>query len=176
MYATSLTAILAAVSSANAAYQGFNYGAAFTDGSIKSEQDFEAEFRAAADLAGTNGDFSSARLYTMIQGGSANDPISAIQAAINTRTTLLLGLWASAGAETFANELRALERTIEQYGDELDGLVAGISVGSEDLYRISPIGIEAGSNPGAEPDTIIDYINQVRQAVQGTSFANYPIG
>lgn len=176
MYATSLTAILAAVSSANAAYQGFNYGAAFTDGSIKSEQDFEAEFRAAADLAGTNGDFSSARLYTMIQGGSANDPISAIQAAINTRTTLLLGLWASAGAETFANELRALERTIEQYGDELDGLIAGISVGSEDLYRISPIGIEAGSNPGAEPDTIIDYINQVRQAVQGTSFANYPIG
>lgn len=176
MFANRLTALLAAVSSASAAYQGFNYGAAFTDGSIKSQQDFEAEFNAAASLAGTNGDFSSARLYTMIQGGSVNDPIAAIQAAINTRTTLLLGLWASAGPEIFANELRALERTIEQFGDELDGLIAGISVGSEDLYRISPIGVAANSNPGAQPDTIIDYIGQVREVVQGTPFANHPIG
>jgi glucan endo-1,3-beta-D-glucosidase len=172
----SLAALMAAVSSVSAAYQGFNYGNTFTNGAAKSQQDFEAEFRAAANLAGTNGDFTSARLYTMIQAGTADDPISAIQAAINTRTSLLLGIWASAGSAQFENELRALRRAIDQYGDELSGLVAGISVGSEDLYRNSPTGIAANSNPGANPQTIVEYIGRVREAIDGTPFSSFPIG
>ncbi|KAH6664768.1 glucan 1,3-beta-glucosidase [Plectosphaerella plurivora] len=172
----SLVALMAAVSSVSAAYQGFNYGNTFTNGAAKSQQDFEAEFRAAANLAGTNGDFTSARLYTMIQAGTTDDPISAIQAAINTRTSLLLGIWASAGSAQFENELNALRRAIDQYGDELSGLVAGISVGSEDLYRNSPTGIAANSNPGANPQTIVEYIGRVREAIQGTPFSSFPIG
>lgn len=172
----SLAAVMAAVSSVSAAYQGFNYGNTFTNGAAKSQQDFEAEFRAAANLAGTNGDFTSARLYTMIQAGTTDDPISAIQAAINTRTSLLLGIWASAGSAQFENELRALRRAIDEYGDELSGLVAGISVGSEDLYRNSPTGIAANSNPGANPQDIVNYVGRVRDAIEGTPWADFPIG
>lgn len=61
-----LLALAGAVASAQAAYQGFNYGNTFTDGSAKAQSDFEAEFKTAAGLAGTNGAFTSARLYTMV--------------------------------------------------------------------------------------------------------------
>ncbi|EEY14793.1 glucan 1,3-beta-glucosidase [Verticillium alfalfae VaMs.102] len=173
---TSGAALLAAVQSAQAAFQGFNYGNVFTDGRPKSLQDFTDEFETAQNLEGTNGAFNSARLYTMVQAGTTNDPIAAIQAAIDTRTSLLLGLWASAGSEAFSNEIAALRRTIEEYGDQLDGLVAGISIGSEDLYRNSPTGIAANENPGANPNTLVDYFNQVRDVIEGTSFAAYPLG
>lgn len=55
-----------ALSVAKAASQGFNYGATFTDSTIKQESDFEAEFKAAAELPGTDGAFTSGRLFTMI--------------------------------------------------------------------------------------------------------------
>ena len=60
-------AVLSALSAANAAYQGFNYGSAFHDGSHKIQSDFEAEFKTAQNLSGAPGaGFTSARLYTMI--------------------------------------------------------------------------------------------------------------
>lgn len=62
----SLVALSAALSAANAAFQGFNYGAAFTNGAVKTQADFESEFEAAQNLDGTNGAFNSARLYTMV--------------------------------------------------------------------------------------------------------------
>jgi glucan endo-1,3-beta-D-glucosidase len=59
-----LAASLAAVS---AQYQGFNYGATGSDGySIRTEAQFEALFKTAKGLVGTNGGFTSARLYTMV--------------------------------------------------------------------------------------------------------------
>ncbi|KND87915.1 putative glucan endo-1,3-beta-glucosidase eglC [Tolypocladium ophioglossoides CBS 100239] len=171
-----LLTLAAAVSSASAAFQGFNYGSTFTNGQAKVQSDFEAEFKTAAGLDGTNGGFRSARLYTMVQGGSANDPISAIPAAISTKTSLLFGLWASAGDASFKNEITALQKTIDQYCSQLDGLVAGISVGSEDLYRISPIGQAASPDPGAAPDTLVGYIKQVRDTIKGTCLKDAPIG
>ena len=63
---TKVLALAAAVSQAQATYMGFNYGATFTNGAIKQQADYEAEFSAAAALAGTNGAFSSARIYTMV--------------------------------------------------------------------------------------------------------------
>ncbi|KUI56910.1 putative glucan endo-1,3-beta-glucosidase eglC [Cytospora mali] len=173
--ASSLLA-LAAASPALAAYQGFNYGSTFTTGAAKAQSDFEAEFTTAQGLISAPGVFNSARLYTMIQGGTTNSPIEAIPAAISTKTSLLFGLWASAGDADFANELTALKSAISTYGSELSGLVAGISVGSEDLYRISPTGIANGENPGASPDTIISYIKQVRAAIAGTSLSSVPVG
>jgi glucan endo-1,3-beta-D-glucosidase len=176
MPSRSTLALAAAAASTANAFTGFNYGNTFTDGSIKAQSDFEAEFRTAANLAGTDGAFTSARLYTMIQGGTANNPIAAIPAAISTGTSLLLGMWASAGQEAFNNELAALQNTIDQYCGQLDGLVAGISVGSEDLYRITPTGIANGENPGAGPDVLTNYINEVRDKIQGTCLSDAPIG
>ena len=55
-------------------------------------------------------------------------------------------------------------------------LVAGISVGSEDLYRISPTGIAALSGYGAEPYALVKYIGEVRAAIAGTGLSGAPIG
>jgi len=104
------------------------------------------------------------------------DPISAIQAAINTQTSLLLGLWISGGSAIVDNEVAALKSAISQYGDDFTSLVAGISVGSEDLYRITPTGIANGENPGVGPSEVAAYIQQVRDAISGTSLSSAPVG
>jgi hypothetical protein len=62
---SSLIAVAASVATASAAIQGFNYGAAKTDGSFLFEADYKEKFSAAKNLPGASG-FSSARLYTMI--------------------------------------------------------------------------------------------------------------
>ncbi|KAJ0162815.1 putative glucan endo-1,3-beta-glucosidase eglC [Colletotrichum tanaceti] len=169
-----LAAVYAAVTAS--AFQGFNYGSTFTDGRAKTQSDFEAEFKTAASLEGTKGAFTSARLYTMVQGGSASDPISAIPAAISTKTTLLLGLWASAGEPAFVNELEALKKTLAQYGSQLGGLIAGISVGSEDLYRHSPTGIANNEFAGAEPNILVKYFDQVREVIKDSPLSSVPLG
>ncbi|KAI0533912.1 glycoside hydrolase superfamily [Xylaria digitata] len=167
--------LTALASAASATKLGFNYGSTFTTGAAKMQSDFEAEFTTAANLKGTKG-WTSARLYTMVQGGTASDPISAIPAAIKTKTSLLLGLWASAGDAAFANEILALKAAIEKYGDDLAGLVDGISIGSEDLYRNSPQGIAAGSNPGVDPDVLVKYIKQVKGVISGTALEGALLG
>ncbi len=63
---SSLLAFAAAASTASAAFQGFNYGSTFNDGSLKVQADYEADFKTAAGLDGTDGHFTSARLYTMV--------------------------------------------------------------------------------------------------------------
>lgn len=125
---TAVAGLLALAATASAAVKGFNYGATFANGVPKQQSDFEAEFSAAQKLVGAPG-FTSARLYSMVQPGSTNDPISAIPAAINTKTTLFLGLWASAGDAAFDNELKALQSAIDKYGDAFITIVDGISVG-----------------------------------------------
>lgn len=163
MLASTLLALAASLSTASAVYKGFNYGAG---------ADFQTEFTTAANLVGTSG-FTSARLYTMIEQGTTNTPTSAIQAAINTGTTLLLGLWASETQDAFNNELAALSSAISQYGPAFTNLIAGISVGSEDLYRLTPLGATTGS--GQEPDVLVSYIGQVR-SILSNSGINPPVG
>lgn len=87
-----------------------------------------------------------------------------------------MGLWASAGDASFANEIAALKSAIATYGSQLNGLVAGISVGSEDLYRISPTGLLNKENPGVGPDVLVGYIKQVRDAIAGTPLSGVPVG
>ncbi|TIA29341.1 hypothetical protein D6C78_10274, partial [Aureobasidium pullulans] len=113
----------------------------------------------------------------MIQQGSDGTPISAIPAALATRTTLLLGLWASKDQNEFAKELGALKSAIDQYGSQgLSDIVVGISVGSEDLYRNSVLGVEAGSDPGQDVSVLLDYIQQARAVVKGSVLETVPIG
>jgi len=169
MFVSGLLALAACLSTTSAAYQGFNSGASFSDGSCKQYQDFVNEFNAAKSLEGTSG-FTSFRLYTMIQCGTTSDVTSAIQAAIDTDTSLLLGMWASAGDSVFANELSALESAINTHGSTLATLIAGIAVGSEDLYRITDLAAAAGNtDPGAEPSTLAGYMGEVKSALSSTN-------
>lgn len=69
-----------------------------------------------------------------------------------------------------------MKSAISTYGSSLVGQVAGISVGSEDLYRISPTGIANGENPGASPDTVVNYIGQVKAAIANTVLSSVPVG
>ncbi|OAG35025.1 hypothetical protein AYO21_10812 [Fonsecaea monophora] len=167
---SSLLAILGGASTALAAVKGYNYAS-----QGQTYDSFLSQFKTAASLAGTS-DFTSARLYTMIQEGTTDTPSSAFQAAIDTKTTLLLGLWASVDQTAFNNELNALKSAISQYGSDFADLVVGISVGSEDLYRISPTGIAANSGIGQSPDVLVDYISQVRDTIKDTSLGSAPVG
>ena len=110
------------------------------------------------------------------QGEHTKSPIEAIEAAIDTNTSLLLGVWASAGDERMDNELGGILNAVKQFGDHFCALVAGISVGSEDLYRNSPTGIAAGSYAGAEPAKLAEYIGWTREAIEDTCLAEVPIG
>jgi len=175
MLLSNLLAVAASFAAANAQYKGFNYGSTNVDGSVKDQSHFEQEFSTAQNLVGAPG-FTSARLYTMIQGGTTNTPISAIPAAISTQTTLLLGLWASAGQSGIDNEIAALTAAISQYGTAFTNLIAGISIGSEDLYRNSPTGAKSNAGPGLNPDDLVNFISQVRSAISGTAAASAPIG
>lgn len=174
---TSLATAAALLTGAEAAVKGFNYGAFFGNQQAKNYNDFKYEFQAAQQLPGTNGEFTSARLYTMIQHGTTNDVISAIQAAIDTNTQLLLGIWASGGEANVQNEITALKSALSTYGSKFTDLVVGISVGSEDLYRVTETAAGNGeTNPGLKPEELINYVNQVRSAVQGTALSGTPIG
>ena len=167
--AASLTAVSAQV------YKGFNYGATNSANAPMTETDYQNEFTAAKNLVGASG-FTSARLYTMIQAGTTNTPTEAIQAAVNTKTNLLLGLWGSGGQTGLDNEIAALTSAINSFGSAFTDLIVGISVGSEDLYRISPTGIENMSGIGAGPDVISSYISQVKGSIATTAAKGKLVG
>ncbi|KAL8962220.1 MAG: hypothetical protein Q9183_005187 [Haloplaca sp. 2 TL-2023] len=176
MRSSNILPIAATLATASAqVYQGFNYGSVFTNNAPITRQNYVDLFTTARNLQGTSG-FTSARLFTTIQAGTTNSPIEAIPAATDTDTQLLLGIFLSATDEQFNNEVTALQSAITQYGQSFVDRVIGISVGSEDLYRISPTGIENMSNPGEGPDAVVRRINQVRQALSGTIMDGKPIG
>lgn len=127
-------AALAATARASSAYLGFNSGSTNADGTSKYKADWVNEFTNAAALEGAPGVFNSIRLYTNIQGGTTASHIEAFDAAVETNTTILLGIWAS-GTTSIENELNALSEGLTTLGDDFANLVVGISIGSEDLYR-----------------------------------------
>ncbi|TID19034.1 GPI-anchored cell wall beta-1-3-endoglucanase EglC [Venturia nashicola] len=168
-------AALPAASTAFGVLKGFNYGSTDAAGAVKDQARFEQEFNTAQNLVGTSG-FNSARLYTTIQGGTVNSPISAIPAAISTKTSLLLGIWTSAGQTIVDNEIAALKAAIAQYGTAFTDLIVAISCGSEDLYRNSGYPGASDPGPGAEPDVIAKYIGQIKAAIAGTSAEGRLVG
>lgn len=172
---SAFTALTLLIPLGSAQSKGFNYGATSSTGACHSQSDFESQFNSARSLPGTSG-FTSARLYTTIQCGTINTPTAAIQAAIDTNTQLLLGLWASAGDAVFNNEVAALQAAIAQYGVAFTSLVVGISVGSEDLYRSSPQGIANNAGIGTDAATLTRYISQLRSALSSTALSGTPVG
>lgn len=156
-------------------YLGFNSGSTFVNNSAKFESDFKAEFEAAQRLQGAPGDFNSMRLYTNIQAYSVNDPIQAFGAAIETKTNLLLGIWAS-GVDNITNELDALQTALNTYGSKLTDLVIAMSIGSEDLYRDSVTGVANKAGVGNTPENIVKFINSYKEAIKGTGLEGVPVG
>ena len=71
--------------------------------------------------------------------------------------------------------MTALKAAVQQYGSSFTDLIVGISVGSEDLYRDSVLGIQAKAGIGASPDTVASYISQVKSALSGTGISA-PVG
>ncbi|TVY23385.1 putative glucan endo-1,3-beta-glucosidase [Lachnellula hyalina] len=176
MHFSGLLAVAASVASASAASQGFNYGSTKSDGTFLYQADYESLFTAAQGLTGTNGGFTSARLYTTIQGGSStNEPSEAIPAALKTKTSLLLGLWATGTDGEFAAQITALTTALGQWSGWTD-LVVGISVGSEDLYRDSATGKAASAGVGEDATVLLARINQLKAAIKGTALEQVPIG
>ncbi|KAK3380480.1 glycoside hydrolase family 17 protein [Lasiosphaeria ovina] len=168
--------ILAASSAAAAEnYLGFNSGSTLADRSAKFKADFKSEFTTAQALQGAPGKFNAVRLYTNIQAYSIADPIQAFDAAIETNTKILLGIWTS-GTASIDNEITALKTAVTNLGDKFTNLVIGISIGSEDLYRDSVTGITNKAGVGAGPKVIVDFINTYKKAVAGTKLENVPVG
>ncbi|TQV91262.1 hypothetical protein V2A60_009445 [Cordyceps javanica] len=173
---TLLTGALAVASaSANSNYLGFNSGATLADRSAKFKKDFEAEFKTAQALNGAPGKFNAVRLYTNIQAYATDDPIEAFEAAIDTETYLLLGIWAS-GTTDISKELSALKKAVTKYGSKFTDLVIGMSIGSEDLYRNSVTGTKNEAGVGADPDVILSFIKDYKKAFDGSALAKVPIG
>ena len=145
---------------------GFNYAAPLIKGST-----FASQFSSASSLAGTNGAFKSARLYTMVDPVNGG-PISAIADAITTNTTLLLGLFASQGDTNFTKETNALDAAITTYGTKFTDLIYAVSVGSEDLYRTTE------NSPKIVGDSVANiqkYIGWTRQVLAKHSLVK-PVG
>ncbi|KAL9127546.1 MAG: hypothetical protein Q9175_007709 [Cornicularia normoerica] len=174
---TFVAAFATCFSLSQCAFQGFNYGSTNTDSSPVTLEQYTSDFTTARALAGTNDAFTSARLYTCIQAGTTNTPSEALLAAVNTNTSVLLGLWASAGQGNINNEIAALTTFLDgSNGVGLAKLIVGISVGSEDLYRISPTGVINKSGVGASPDDIVNYIGQVKTAIASTAAKGALVG
>ncbi|KAK3374790.1 glycoside hydrolase superfamily [Podospora didyma] len=166
--------VLAAGASAEN-YLGFNSGSTLDTRAAKFKADFTAEFTTAQKLAGAPGVFNAVRLYTNIQAYSVDDPIEAFEAAIDTKTKILLGIWTS-GTDSIDKEISALLKAVTKFGSKFTDLVIGMSIGSEDLYRISVTGIANKAGVGASPDQIIKFINTYKKAVANTALSKVPIG
>lgn len=154
--------------------QGFSYGATNPDGSCRKYDDFKRLFERAKNLPGAS-NFTAARLYTSIQCGTSADYIEAYKAAIDTDTTILVGLWASGGRQVFENELHALLGAAQALKDDFTKRLVGISVGSEDLYRSSPQGVINGEGPGSTAEEIEGYIGWLRDWIKGTDLEHIPV-
>ncbi len=122
---SSLITLAAAITSANAFYQGFNIAAELASGACRTESDWEFAFNKIASFPG---EFRNARLFA---SSDCNTLANAVPAAIRTDTKLLVGVWTQDDAH-FDAEKQALLQAVQQYGKDW---ILAVSVGSEDLYR-----------------------------------------
>ena len=171
----SAAALAACASAAGKNYLGFNSGATLDDHSAKHKEDWLAEFKTAQNLKNAPGKFNAVRLYTNIQAETEDDPIEAFEAAIDTETYILLGIWTS-GTDNIDRELSALTKAIKKHGSKLTDLIVGMSIGSEDLYRNSVTGIKNDAGIGQEPDVLVGFIDEYRSAVADTPLKDVPVG
>ena len=121
----SLLPLLTALSTAHAAFRGFNLAGHLASGACRTQSDWQLAFERLATLPGS---FKNVRLYA---SGDCDTLANAIPAALNTNTKLLVGVWTQDAAH-FEAEKQALLNAVLEYGSEW---MLAVSVGSEDLYR-----------------------------------------
>ncbi|CAO2651513.1 Nn.00g040830.m01.CDS01 [Neocucurbitaria sp. VM-36] len=166
---------------ASKVHTGFNYGAFWgEEANVKRKADFLDGFNLAKNLS-TNISFDSARLFTCRTGGTLDEPTEAFDAAVETKTNLLLGFWITPGKrgeppdENVKNELAALEKGFQKHGQALSDLIIGLSIGNEDIYRWNDT-----AESGVAGDIVLQTIDKVKKAIAASSFAKYmedkPIG
>lgn len=144
-----------------AVHTGFSYGAFWTEQKPKVKADFVRLFNLGNNLPGVPVPFNSARLFQTSQWMKDGEPSEAFEAAIETNTTLLLGMWLS----KLDIEVIALDKAFEKYGQKFADLIVGISVGNEDIYRGSPDCTRQGEcNDGFQKEQVRDMIANLRQA------------
>ena len=166
---------------ASKVYTGFNYGAFWSvEANAKKKADFLDGFNLARNLT-TDIPFDSARLFTCKAAGTLDEPTEAFDAAVDSKTNLLLGFWITPGQkgaspdENVKNEMVALTKGFKKHGQALSDLVIGLSIGSEDVYRAE----EAGEI-GVTAAVVGQIIAQVKKDIAASSFARYmkdkPVG
>ncbi|KAF2030699.1 glycoside hydrolase, partial [Setomelanomma holmii] len=127
--------------------------------------------------------FDSARLFTCITAGTKDKPTGAFDAAVTTKTNLLLGFWISPGERgasldsILQNEMSALAKGFQKHGQDLTVLVIGLSIGSEDIYRWDK---NEDGKVGVSAANVTAAIKKVRDTIASSDFAKYmkgkPIG
>jgi len=145
----------AALSGVDAYWKGFNIGANLPSGACRAQSDWEFAFNTIASFPGH---FTSARLYA---SSDCDTLANAVPAAINTGTTLLVGIWTEDDTH-YEAEKQALLEAVQEYGS--DWIIA-VSVGSEDLYR-----------GDTTPSTLASQINDVRGMMWGLGAGSVQIG
>lgn len=73
------------------------------------------------------------------------------------------------GTDNITNELSALASAMEQHGDDFTNAVIGVSVGSEDMYRVTEKALESEAGVGQGPEVIVKFIKDTRKALKGTT-------
>ncbi|RPA80871.1 glycoside hydrolase [Ascobolus immersus RN42] len=106
---------------------GFNLASVLPDGQCRTVDQWADEFRRVQSFSTPTNNFNNVKLFT---ASYCDQALNAAQAALQTGVKVWQGIWAGGGA--YQNDLDALARAIEQYGTEW---LAGINVGSEELYR-----------------------------------------
>jgi glucan endo-1,3-beta-D-glucosidase len=166
---------------ASKVYTGFNYGAFWSvEANAKKKADFLDGFNLARNLT-TDIPFDSARLFTCKAAGTLDEPTEVFDAAVDSKTNLLLGFWITPGQkgaspdENVKNEMVALAKGFKKHGQALSDLVIGLSIGSEDVYRAEEAG-EIGVTAAVVGQTIA----QVKKDIAASSFTRYmkdkPVG
>jgi len=145
----------AAISGADAFYKGFNIGANLASGACRNQSDWEFAFNKIASFPGN---FKSARLYA---SSDCNTLANAVPAALQTGTTLLVGIWTEDNSH-YEAEKQALLEAIQQYGSDW---ILAVSVGSEDLYR-----------GDTDANTLASQINDVRGMLSGLGASDKTVG
>ncbi|RMZ86456.1 hypothetical protein DV736_g6324, partial [Chaetothyriales sp. CBS 134916] len=151
----SILAIGTLLSSASAYIKGFNLGANLPSGACRAQSDWEFAF---SKLANYPGEFKNVRLYA---SSDCNTLANAVPAAINTGTSLLVGIWTE-DSDHYNAEKQALLEAIQQYGSDW---ILAVSVGSEDLYR-----------GDTDANTLASQVHDVRGMLWGLGASDKTVG
>jgi exo-beta-1,3-glucanase (GH17 family) len=124
MFSPSKVITILLLSPVTAYFKGLNFGATLPNGQCRSQSDYLREFQAMRPT------FDTVRLFA---SSDCNQLMSAVPAALATGVKILVGVWTQDDAH-FGNEKGALLNVLGKFPN-WQAWMAGISVGSEDLYR-----------------------------------------